>query len=69
MTAPIVSQFEIADGVNENISIYIDRDADAGVISFVLNPDGGGSNLYVTLDGLRALVAAAEQLLQARGKA
>lgn len=69
MTKPTVSQFQVDDGVNENISIYLDRDADSGVVSFVLDPDGGGSNLYVTLDGLRALVAAAEQLLQARGKA
>lgn len=69
MTKPIVNQFEIADGVNETIHIYLDRDADPGVRSFVLDPDGGGDNLYVTLDGLRALVAAAELLLQARGEA
>jgi|SanBayMetagenome_1026888.scaffolds.fasta_scaffold62937_2 hypothetical protein len=60
MTMPIVSQFYVDDGVNERISISIDRDAD--VRSYVLDPDGGGDNLYVTLDGLRALVAAAEQL-------
>ena len=62
MTQPIISQFYVDDGVNERISIYIDRDADPGIRSYVLDPDGGGSNLYVTLDGLRALVAAAEQL-------
>lgn len=69
MTAPLISQFEVADGVNEAVHIYIDRDADPGVTSFVLDQDGCGDNLYITLDGLRALVAAAEQLLQARGEA
>lgn len=60
MTIPIISQFYVDDGVNERISISIDRDAE--VRSYILDPDGGGDMLYVTLDGLRALVAAAEQL-------
>ena len=60
MTQPIISQFYVDDGVNERISICIDRDAE--VRSYILDPDGGGDMLYVTLDGLRALVAAAEQL-------
>lgn len=66
---PIVSQFEITDGVNETIHIYIDRDADPGIRSFVLDQDGGADNQYITLDGLRALVQAAERLLQERGEA
>ena len=55
MTQPIISRFTVDDGVNEKVYIYIDRDADPGIRSYVLDPDG-------TLDGLRALVAAAEQL-------
>lgn len=66
MTKPMVNRFEIADGVNEAVHVYIDRDADPGVISFVLDQDGCGDNLYITLDGLHALVAAAEMLLKAR---
>lgn len=40
-------------------------DADPGVVSFILDQHGGGDYIYVTLDGLRALVAAAEQLKEA----
>lgn len=65
MTKPVASQFDVEDGVNERISICIDRDADPGVLSFVLDQQGGGDYVYVTLDGLRALVAAAEQLKEA----
>lgn len=65
MTKPVASQFDVEDGVNELISICIDRDADPGVLSFVLDQQGGGDYIYVTLDGLRALVAAAEQLKEA----
>lgn len=59
---PIVSRFDIQDGVNELIMIVRDPDADPGVVSFILDQQGGGDYIYVTLDGLRALVAAAEQL-------
>lgn len=65
MTKPVASQFDVDDGVNERISICIDRDADPGVLSFVLDQQGGADYIYVTLDGLRALVAAAEQLKEA----
>lgn len=65
MTKPVASQFDVDDRVNERISICIDRDADPGVLSFVLDQQGGGDYIYVTLDGLRALVAAAEQLKEA----
>lgn len=69
MTQPRISQFEVEDGVNEPFHIYIDRDADPGVTSFVLDQDGGADNVYITLDGLRALVLAAERLLKERGDA
>lgn len=65
MTKPVASQFDVDDQVNERISICIDHDADHGVLSFVLDQQGGGDYIYVTLDGLRALVAAAEQLKEA----
>lgn len=65
MTKPVASLFDVDDGVNERIRICIDRDADPGVLSFVLDQQGGGDYIYVTLDGLRALVAAAEQLKEA----
>lgn len=65
MTKPVASQFDVDDGVNELIRICIDRDADPGVLSFVLDQQGGGDYIYVTLDGLRALVAAAGQLKEA----
>jgi hypothetical protein len=62
MTKPVVSEFEINDGANPIIRIGIDRDSDPGVLSFVLDQQEAGDYVYVTLDGLRALVAAAEQL-------
>jgi hypothetical protein len=62
MTKPAISEFEINDGVNELVSISIDRDADPGVRSYVLDQQGAGDYLYLTLEGLRALVEAAEQL-------
>ena len=65
MTKPVASLFDVDDGVNERISICIDHDADPGVLSFVLDQQGGVDYIYVTLDGLRALVAAAEQLKEA----
>ncbi len=62
MTEPNVSEFEINDGENPVIRISIDHDADLGVRSFVLDQTEAGDYIYVTLDGLRALVKAAEQL-------
>ena len=59
---PIARQYSVEDGVNELLTICRDVDADPGVVSFVLDQQGGDGYLYVTLDGLRALVAAAEQL-------
>tara|TARA_R110000868_G_scaffold352878_2_gene614131 strand:+ start:1611 stop:1823 length:213 start_codon:yes stop_codon:yes gene_type:complete len=65
MTKPLVSRFEVADGANELINISRDGDADPGVLSYILDQQGGSDYIYVTLDGLRALVAAAEQLQEA----
>lgn len=62
MTKPVISQFDVNDEVNEVITICPDRDADPGVVSFVLDQAGCDDYLYVTLAGLRALVAAAEML-------
>lgn len=62
MTKPVISEFEINDNVNEIIRISIDRDADPGVRSYVMDQQGASDYFYVTLDGLRALVAAAEQM-------
>jgi len=62
MTEPTVSEFEINDGENPVIRISVDHDADPSVRSFVLDQTEAGDYIYVTLDGLRALVKAAEQL-------
>lgn len=62
MTKPVPSELEVKDGVNDMIRISIDRDADPCISSFVLDQDNGGDYFYVTLEGLRALVSAAEQL-------
>ena len=60
MIEPNVSEFEINDGANSIVRISIDLDADLGVQAFLLRQEE--SYIYVTLDGLRALVKAAEQL-------
>lgn len=66
MSKHVVSRFDIEDGVNELIMIVRDPDADPGVVSFILDQQGGADYMYVTLGGLRALAAAAEQLLEAQ---
>jgi hypothetical protein len=63
---PVVNQYEISDGVNPLITISIDHDADPGVLSFVLDQQEGGDYLYVTLDGLKALVEAATEFSRGR---
>ena len=60
---PTAVQYEIEDGVNEAITICIDRDADPGVVSFTLDQQGGQGYLYVTLSGLMALADAAKKLI------
>lgn len=62
MIKPVIRQFVVDDKVNETLSICLDPDHNPGVVSFILDQQGGGNYMYVTLDGLRALVAAAEQL-------
>ncbi len=59
---PTASQYTVEDGLNQLLTICRDVDADPGVVSFILDQQGGANYMYVTLDGLRALVAAAEQL-------
>lgn len=59
---PIISEFTINDSVNGPIRISIDRDADPGVLSFVMDQQDASDYFYATLDGLKALVAAAEQM-------
>ena len=61
---PKVAQFEVEDGVNEAIVICLDRDADLGVVSFTLDQRGGEGYIYVTLEGLEALVEAARGLVE-----
>lgn len=62
MVKPTVTQFEVEDGLNEAITICIDRDAD--VLSFTLDQRGGDGYIYVTLEGLEALVEAAKGLVE-----
>ena len=59
---PTAVQYEIEDGVNEAITICIDRDADPGVVSFTLDQRGGEGYIYVTLEGLKGLLEAAQKL-------
>ena len=62
MTKPVISEFEINDNVNGLMRISIDRDADPGIRSYVIDQQDASDYFYVTLDGLKALIAAAEQM-------